>query len=198
MLVRAALVALWVGAIVAGYGALLRYEGQPGPVAESPTRWPGESPLPRGEGRATLVVVVHPRCACSRSTLRELARLLPELRPTPRVHALMVRPPGVPADWERGDLWRLAESIPGVEVRSDPDGREARRFGAATSGHVFAFDAEGALRYSGGLTVARAHEGQGPIQGVIADVVAGRSRGRFTAASVFGCALFSDSMRSTQ
>lgn len=189
MVARAALIAVWAGAIVAGYGALLRYEAVPGAAAASPPRWPSASPLSRSDGRATLVVVLHPRCACSKATLRELERLLPELQPAPRVHALVVRPPGAAEGWERAELWQLAASIPGVELHADPDGAEAHRFGAATSGHVFLFDAAGALRYSGGLTSARGHEGPAPAQRAIADVIAGRAQPGLAAASVFGCAL---------
>ncbi len=41
----------------------------------------------------------------------------------------------------------------------DADGREARHFGAATSGQTLLYDERGTLVFSGGITGARAHAG---------------------------------------
>jgi hypothetical protein len=46
-----------------------------------------------------------------------------------------------------------------VTAVADPDGEEAQRFGAATSGHVLLFDPAGELRFSGGITASRGHVG---------------------------------------
>jgi hypothetical protein len=61
--------------------------------------------------------------------------------------------------WERSELWSLADSIPGMTVLSDPDGQKSRAFGSETSGHVLLYDPAGELVFSGGVTAARAHEG---------------------------------------
>jgi glyoxylase-like metal-dependent hydrolase (beta-lactamase superfamily II) len=72
---------------------------------------------------------------------------------------LFYRPRQFPAGWERTDLWRSAAAIPGVTVLVDPDGLEAERFGAKTSGHVLVYDSAGRLLFSGGITGSRGHEG---------------------------------------
>jgi hypothetical protein len=44
-------------------------------------------------------------------------------------------------------------------VLADPDGREARRLGVMTSGHVLLYDRAGRLLFTGGITGSRGHEG---------------------------------------
>lgn len=72
---------------------------------------------------------------------------------------LFLKPEGTGDDWEKTPLWEAATSIPGVEVMADPDGSIAEAFGAETSGHVLFYGAEGELKYSGGITDSRGHEG---------------------------------------
>ncbi len=72
---------------------------------------------------------------------------------------------------------------------SSEDGDEARRFGAATSGHVMLYDAAGRLHFSGGITPARGHEGDSLGRDAVIDLIeAYRSAGR-RCSPVFGCPL---------
>lgn len=154
---------VWLVAIVAGGGGLWRYKLTPAVVAaDSPDRWPVASWLPLAEDRATLVMSVHPRCPCTRASVAELRRLVTDTNDRVRAHILVVRPPGAPDRFERTDLWDSLAAIPGVTVHSDVDGEEARRFGAIASGHVVVFDPAGRVRFSGGITGARGHEGDNP------------------------------------
>ncbi len=50
--------------------------------------------------------------------------------------------------WEKTDLWRTASALPNVTVVRDDDGREAERFGAATSGQTLLYDARGELIFA--------------------------------------------------
>ena len=72
---------------------------------------------------------------------------------------LFVEPPGKPGTWSDGELWQIASEIPGVDRVPDPGGAIAARFHLATSGHTVLYDAAGELRFSGGITAARGHEG---------------------------------------
>ena len=63
------------------------------------------------------------------------------------------------ADWEKTDLWRSAQRIPGVTAISDCNGTEATRFQAATSGFVVLYDSQGRLQFRGGITISRGHSG---------------------------------------
>jgi hypothetical protein len=101
---------------------------------------------------------------------------------------LFVKPEGFEEEWEQSDLWNEASRIPGVAVVSDAGGVEAARFGAATSGQALLYDSKGDLLFSGGITSARAHEGDNDglsaIQSLVVSARADRS-----STPVFGCPL---------
>ncbi len=63
------------------------------------------------------------------------------------------------ADWEQTSLWDRANNIPETSPLADPGGREAAKFGAATSGHVYLFRPDGRILFSGGITPVRGHGG---------------------------------------
>lgn len=180
--------ALWLGALAVGAKALWNYQTTPGTAAAAQARWPSASRLPRDPSRATLVMVAHPRCACTRASLGELAVLLQRLRGRVSGHVLFVRPKGVPAGWEETDTWRAARGLPGVSVWRDEGGTEAARFGAKTSGQVLLYDRDGRLVFSGGITPIRGHLGDSAGQERIVSLV---TTGRTDAATsrVFGCSL---------
>jgi hypothetical protein len=184
--------AVWLGMSALAFAALTRYAGRAeDATAESSPVWPAGSKLPRAHDRATLVMVAHPKCGCTRASLRGLERTM--ARSDGRLDAFVVfvgpyeNPPGTGLL----DLRAMARAIPGVRVVEDA--AEAQIFGARTSGQVYLYDAQGALRFRGGLTAARGHEG-GSVGGdaihsflVSAPVVAVASA---QASDVFGCALF--------
>jgi hypothetical protein len=101
---------------------------------------------------------------------------------------VFVRPPGVPEDWEKTDLWRSAARIPGVTVMGDTDGLEAARFGAQASGQTLFYNASGDLQFSGGITASRGHSGDNlGRSSLVALVTTGESTTNHT--SVYGCSL---------
>ena len=140
-----------------GAQALWRYSGTPGRSGQAPEHWPASLPVHLKPGRSTLVMLAHPHCPCTRSSLAELARLT--ARGDADVWVLFLRPEGAKEGWEKTGLWDTAAAIPGVQVLADEDGTAAKAFGAETSGHVLFYDATGTLRFSGGITPARGHEG---------------------------------------
>jgi hypothetical protein len=182
-----AAILLWTVGVGAGLKTLWTYENAPGPRAAAPARWPAATRLDRPGGRPTLIVALHPQCPCSRATVAELARLVAHAAAPADIHALVVAAPGFDEALVHSDLWRAAAAIPGVRVRRD-DGTEARRFGARVSGQVFAYDAAGALGFSGGLTGSRGHEGDNAGRTAIEAMLAGRPHA--ASAFVFGCLLF--------
>ena len=135
-------------------------------------------------------MLVHPQCTCSRASLAELAELLARARPRPRTFVLFIKPLGFADGWEQTDLWRTASGLPGVTVFRDEEGREAARFGAATSGQTFLYDARGALLFSGGITAARAHAGDNAGRQSVVTLLNGTATPAAPRTSVFGCPLF--------
>jgi hypothetical protein len=103
-------------------------------------------------------------------------------------YVLFLQPAQSDAQWTNTDLQRSAAAIPGVKVRVDVDGVEARRFGAETSGHTLLFDRDGSLLFSGGITEFRGHAGDNIGERAIESLVNGQAPAR-TTTFVFGCAL---------
>ena len=188
MLARIGAVA-WLLLVSAGFVGLWKYKSTPGAAgAVTPARWPSQATVARSPQRATLLLFAHPRCACTRATLAELARLLSRFHERIDATVLFWTPVDAPADWDRTDLWTSAARIPGVTVTRDLDGREASRFAVETSGGAVLYDASGRLLFKGGITPARGHEGDSFGQERIAALLTTGAADRADA-PVFGCAL---------
>jgi hypothetical protein len=133
-------------------------------------------------------MLVHPQCPCSRASIEELAVLMARSRGLVNAHVLMLKPEGQPEEWAQTDLWRSAAAIPGVTVTRDDGGREADLFEASYSGHALLYDAEGRLRFNGGITAARGHSGDNAGRDAVLEVVT-RGTVKRGEAPVFGCSL---------
>jgi hypothetical protein len=186
------LIAVWAAAVVGGEVLLWRYQLTPGAAAAAaPRTWPAEAAIPAHGGRPLLLMVAHPQCACTRASLNELRRLVARfegLRVQPELYLSLVVPDGAGADWIDGPVLRNAASLRGLHVVLDPGGRFAARLGATTSGHVLVYDAAGALLFSGGITSARAHEGDSIGQNAIVRALYGGTPPT-QESPVFGCGL---------
>lgn len=179
----------WFVVVGAGFVALAVYKLTPaeedGAVA---VVWPrGTLVQPSGD-RATLLLFAHPRCACTRASIAELAGLMARSHDRLAAYVLFTVPSGSGDDFARTDLWSSAQRIPGVRVLRDDGGAEAARFGMATSGAVALYDPRGKLVFHGGITPARGHEGDSFGRRRIASILATGAADR-TDAPVFGCAL---------
>jgi hypothetical protein len=179
---------VWVVLTAGGFLLLLRYKTEPGEVGAAACCWPASSQVVPVPGMANLILPAHPRCPCTAATLGELARLMTFCQGRVAAHVLFCRPAGVLPGWEKSDLWDSATAIPGVRVLADEDGAEARCFGAATSGHVFLYDAAGKLIFSGGITSARGHAGDNTGLTSIVNLLTLRQPAQIVT-PVFGCPL---------
>ena len=152
-------VAAWLAGIGGGLAVLANYASRAPTSAHAPSAWPAASALAREEGAAAAVLFIHPKCPCSSATLNELNRLLARAGTGHAITIAFYAPTSEDPEWGRTSLRRQAEAIPGVRVVDDPDGREAALFGATHSGHVVVFAPGGELRFRGGITASRGHEG---------------------------------------
>jgi hypothetical protein len=139
-------------------------------------------------GRLQLNMFLHPHCPCSVASVNELARIMSRCAAQLDATVYFVRPESRPDDWERGSLWNLASSIPGVNVKSDVGGRIAKRFNASTSGEVFVYDRLGEFRFQGGITAARGHAGDNLGQSAVIAIALG-GKTDVERSPVFGCPL---------
>ena len=183
--------AVWAIASGGGFFWLLSASATPGATSVRDPIWPRESHIIPDSARANLVLLVHPRCPCSRASVAELSEIMSRCEGLVTGHVLFLKPNQMPDGWEVSDLWHQAASIPGVLVRTDVDGREARRFGALTSGQVALYDEHGLLKFSGGITIARGHRGENSGHQAIVDWLT-RGTAERSSEVVFGCPLFSD------
>jgi hypothetical protein len=165
---------------------LLVYSNAPGRAGTAPERWPSSGSLRLDPENPTLLMFAHPRCPCTRSSLHELDRLVAQVGERISSTVLFYRPAEAEEGWEHTDLWRLAEGIPGAIAMPDPDGEIAAAFGAETSGHVVVYDTSGRLVFSGGITAARAHEGDSRGRDSIRQLVS-EGEALEPTAPVFGC-----------
>lgn len=177
----------WIAAVAFGLRSLFQYENTPGPVGAISQEWPNTQ-IERATDRPTLVMLAHPRCPCTVASIAELAQIMARLQGKVAAFVLFIKPKESGSDWEETNLRRSAETIPGVKVVFDPDGVEARRFGAETSGHTLLFGADGRLLFSGGITASRGHAGDNAGESAIVALVNQQTPAR-TRTLVFGYSL---------
>jgi hypothetical protein len=168
-----ALVLVWFSCVASTFTALALYKAAPSDFGATPRSFPSGSLLRRAHDRPTLIMFVHPRCACSRASLTELGRLLASARVAPEVLVMVRSETDDEGKLSQLPLVAQARALPGVRVAFDHRGLEAERFGAQTSGHTVLYAADGQLRYAGGLTNSRGHEGPSLGQTYLASALAG-------------------------
>ena len=175
---------------VTGMFRLVVFDGTPGPQHPAPLLWPAGSAIQRSTTDNTVVIFAHPSCACTRSTLYELSRVIDTQNRAvlaTRTVVLFVRP-AHDTTWQPGDIWDQVSSIPRAHAQWDEDGVEARRFHAGTSGIVLLYDIHGRLLFEGGITGARGHAGDNygseHLRSALESGISAQS-----ATPVFGCSL---------
>jgi hypothetical protein len=178
----------WVGGIAFGIAAVERYEFTPGKSGLTPELWPTNSSIRPESGRATLIMLVHPQCSCTRASLDELQVIMSRMRGSVTGWVLFATPSQTGDRAEVGASWSKAERIPGVRLLRDPQAREATRFGALTSGHTVVYDRTGRLIFSGGITGARGHEGDNPGRELLLAAIESDAK-RSSTYRVYGCPL---------
>lgn len=191
--VRTALVlALLVVPMTAGLGLWSSYAARPGAGPQAPLEWPMGSSVERALDRPTLLVFAHPRCPCTRASLENLDRLLTNFRGPLRAELLLWTPAGLDPNgaeaFADNSVLHRARAMPGVATQLDPGGVLAAHFGARTSGTALLFGPDGALRYAGGLTFARGHEGEGVATAQLLAAL-GQAPTEVVHTAVFGCSL---------
>lgn len=197
-LVRFGLILIWTVGVVAVWTWTTRYEFTTHADEDLTTgrRWPDDSRLALAVDRPTLLFFLHPYCPCSRASLGELERLVaggrlaPEHRPSTRI--VVSLPAEADRSWRESDTVRRAAALPDAELVWDVDGQESRRFGAVTSGSVRLFEPSGELRFAGGITPSRGHEGSNSGSTQLAELLGPEGDRTWGSSPVFGCRLCVD------
>ena len=182
----------WLLAVGGGFLVLMNYQGAAGAMGNTPHDWPPASALRLTPGRNNLLMFVHPKCPCSAASIEELNRLLATTGGKFSTRVLFFKPSHVPNDWTDTSLYRAVVSLPGVTALDDIDGKEARRFGAMTSGCVVLFGPSGDLLFRGGITSGRGHAGDNPGENALVALLQGQDTATHQT-PVFGCDLLDKS-----
>ena len=189
MQTQAALTLVWAACLAAGSLLLVSHEFSPGASAAAPAGWPQDTALELSASTPTLLLFAHPRCPCTAATISELDRFLSRRGSGFSSTIVFVRPESVQEAWAHTANVAAARRIPSTQILFD-DGGLAEAFGAKTSGTAFVFDTIGVLRYQGGLTASRGHEGLNAGIEALESIASGRPPAVQTL-PVFGCGLFS-------
>jgi hypothetical protein len=105
-----------------------------------------------------------------------------------QAYVVFIKPEDEDEEWTKTDLRKSAEAIPNVRVLIDEANYETKVFNAQTSGLTLLYDRTGNLRFDGGITDSRGHEGDNAGKSAIFEIVA--SDVQITAeTAVFGCPL---------
>lgn len=174
----------WLFTLTAGVCLVFKYDSIPGLTATSGSSWPANSTIAHSTTNNTLVMLLHPKCPCSRASLQQVATLTTNDNSLECIF-LVYAPTKFPKGWEKTDIWNLAAEVPGAQLVSDIDGAEARKFGGITSGQTYIFDRKGNLKYAGGLTEGRGHVGE--CRNLDLAVKALKSGTTSASGAVYGC-----------
>ncbi|MDF1740880.1 MAG: hypothetical protein P1U86_17090 [Verrucomicrobiales bacterium] len=178
---------VWGLLCLSGFTLLANYVNTPGPQTlpdESVTGDPAST-----DGGAQVFMFIHPKCPCSKASLTELQEVVQrasghigELR-----FYVTVSDPESSGNWREEGLIRQLQSWGGnSSVYFDSDGETARRYGALTSGHVVAFDANGEQIFTGGITGSRGHRGDNRGRRELVSALTDH-QDRSASSLVFGC-----------
>jgi len=190
--------ALWVGALCWGFTRAYAYMDTPAPTSSAPVVWPPDTTLPLDPQLPTVIMFAHPKCPCTAASLEELNAALVELSAPVNLSVCFLDPASEEAAWTEDRLWVRAGRMPSIQRVHDIDGREARRFGAQSSGFAVVYTPSGMLIFQGGLTMNRGHQGDNPgrerFVRAIAEIDEGGDVAAPRVALTFGCDIFSKEM----
>jgi len=179
---------VWTCATVAGMWLLWRYAFTAGVAVDAPSRWPGDGLVKLSLRDPTLVMFAHPHCPCTRASMAELERIMAKSPENVKPWIVFYKPADADNSWEKTDLCRWAEAIPGARIAFDPGGAEARRFAAATSGEVVVYSRDGRLVFSGGITGSRGHEGDNTGKSAVLEAL-NDGGAEYQTTPVYGCSI---------
>ncbi len=142
-----------------------------------------------GSSEYSLILFLHPKCSCSRATIRELKSVLSRAPQAYQLTVVMYCPEEKPESWTEGVNERLARRL-GPRKWVVDSGELFSRNHILDSGHVLCFDRNQELRFSGGVTVSRPHEGPNQARLALARILDGGPQAKVHF-PVFGCSIHS-------
>lgn len=172
--------------ILGGLHLLMNYSAQAGAHSAVLNHWPSQSKLSLSQ-KPHLVMFLHPGCACSKASVAELSRLLAQA-PELTTQIVFMRTSKIEKLFKANSLLAQVQNLPRTKIIFDEKGIESKIFGAETSGLTHLYNAKSELIFSGGLTMARGHEGDSVGKQSILAYLNGKESVK--SSLVFGCDIF--------
>ena len=174
---------------IGGLFCLTDYANRPGADAQNLSEvWPQSAPeMPTAQ--ATVAFFYHPKCPCTRATVRNLERFLSQTGTRPAVIAFAYHPDDETGHWVETPLTQQVRRLANSRVVPDADGRMAQQFGATTSGQLLIYDEDHRLVFSGGITPSRGHEAESIASRKFATCLSGEATVELVKQPVFGCSI---------
>jgi hypothetical protein len=182
--------ACWLTMCVAGSYLATRYEYAPGRLSPGCGSWPTNTRLQRSSQRLTVVAFLHPRCACTAATVKQLVTAIQQQPDAQLVAVTFVPPEPDPGpEWKDGAyVQSLRAGVPSALIVQDPGGLEAQHFRVATSGSILVYDRMGKEVFRGGITDRRGGEENNPaLRQFIRTLVEEQAQGPSRTWAVYGC-----------
>ncbi len=191
--------AVWIIVCLAGTYLAMSDDFKPGHVGPRRTEWPTDTDysystaLIRNPDKPTIVAFLHPRCVCTRATVKQLVKTV-QAHPGAELIALVFTPLDVKdrRAWEESEYVKTIQTaIPTARIIFDRSGVQAWRFGAYTSGTICVYDAQGREIFRGGITDRRGGDGDNPGLQHLARILTGEPEAvrAEEPTPVFGCPL---------
>jgi len=152
--------AVWLLMVMASLCAMTADTDRPGAMGAAPKLFPSGTQIKLAQDRPTLIIALEPSCACSSATIGEFERVIARASKSVATFVLITAPKAKPKLWEDFAASDRMQHLPGTVLINDQDGSMAHLFGLETSGHTLLYDTKGNLKFSGGITNGRGHEGQ--------------------------------------
>lgn len=184
-----AFLCFWFLTIFTAFASLISYSDRPGSSGSPESTWPENSKISLEKEKSTIVIALHAGCPCSKATLSEYEKVSSRVNDSVTTYALLFVPRNHVELWESNPFKERLERIPGVNIIQDTDGELAHAFGIETSGHVLLYAPDGNLKFSGGITDGRAHEGTSYSETYLENLIDQKENKRRDF-HVFGCHLF--------
>lgn len=182
----------WAVAMLGGFTWLCAYSNSAGAIEVAPDCLALDFE-PSQKDTSVLLLFFHPRCPCTWATARQLERAVQAPTTPVKILAYALLPENLSEEdrttWSQTNLSGFISKLPNAEVVFDVGGAEALRYGALTSGTVLFYDDSGQLKFHGGITSSRGHEGDAIGSDAIVSLLLSRDA-THSEAPVFGCALF--------
>jgi hypothetical protein len=173
-----ALVAAWITAFAYGAHVMMAYDTTAGRAAD-------RAPLVASSKRKawTCIMIVHPDCPCTRSSLAALREIVARYDDTVEFRIVMV------SDERKLDStnYKAALSIPKAALTWISSEKADELYDSHTSGQTFILNRSGKVVFTGGITPGRGTDKPSYALQLFESVLAGKPIREFS--PVYGCAL---------